>query len=164
MNRIRRWGLLLVLLVGLLGTIWAAAPAIQAAPPPVATLVAIRAASHAEATPRYDRVVFEFRGPVPLIDVRYVNQLIADGSGLPVAITGNAILQLQMAPAQAHTQRGQPTAPSRITLRLPIVKQVARAGDFEGVVSYGIGVARKSEIRVTTLAEPSRIVVDFLHR
>ena len=166
MNGLQRYRIGVVMLAVLLGSILAAAAARQAAaaPPPVSTLVAIRAAYHSEATPRYDRVVFEFRGPVPLIDVRYVNQLIADGSGLPVSITGNAILQLRMTPAQAHTERGQPTAPGRITLRLPTVRQVARAGDFEGVVTYGIGVARKAEIRVTTLAGPSRIVIDVLHR
>ena len=165
MNRIRRWTFPLVLLVGLLGTSWTAGPGNQAAAQPsMATLVAIRASSHAQASPPFDRVVFEFRGPVPLIDVRYVNQLIADGSGLPVSITGNAILQVRMEPAQAHTERGQPTAPGRITLRLPTVKQVARAGDFEGIVTYGIGVVRKAEIRVRTLAAPSRIVVDVLHR
>ena len=129
----------------------------------VSTLGALRAAHHPEGTPPYDRVVFEFRGPVPLIKVQYVTQLIADGSGLPVPITGNAILQLTLRPAQAHNEQGQPTAPTRLSFGLPNVKEVAGAGDFEGVLTYGVGVAHKAELRVITLAQASRVVVDFLH-
>jgi hypothetical protein len=144
-------------------SIMAMAPATRAAtPPPISTLVAIRAAAHNETTPRYERVVFEFTGPVPLIAVHYVPQLIGDGSGLPVAIAGNAILQLTMRPAQAHNDQGQSTAPGRVTVNLPNVKEVARSGDFEAVVTYGIGISRKSEIRILTLEGPSRIVVDFI--
>ena len=56
--------------------------------PSTSTLVAIRAAHHPETTPKYDRVVFEFSGAVPLLRIEYVKQLIADGSGLPVPVTG----------------------------------------------------------------------------
>ncbi len=131
--------------------------------PPVSTLVAIRAVHHPEAMPRYDRVVFEFSGPVPLIRVQYVNQLIEGGSGRPIPITGNTLLQLIMRPAQAHNDQGQLTAPIRVGFTLPNVEEVARAGDFEDVVTYGIGLAHKLEIRVITLANPSRVVTDFLN-
>jgi hypothetical protein len=100
---------------------------------------------------------------VPLIEAQYVNKLIGDASGLPVKISGNAILQLTMRPAQAHNDQGRSTAPTRIKYGLRNVKEVASAGDFEGVLSYGIGLAHKSEIRVMTLAQPSRVVVDFLN-
>jgi hypothetical protein len=100
---------------------------------------------------------------VPLIEVQYVTQLLADGSGLPVPITGHAILQLTMRPAQAHNEQGQPTAPTRMSFGLPNVKEVAGAGDFEGVVTYGIGLVHKSELRVITLTQASRVVVDFLN-
>ena len=131
--------------------------------PAGSTLRALRAAHHPEGTPPYDRVVFEFSGPVPLLEVQYVTRLIGDGSGLPVPITGNAILQLTLRPAQAHNEQGQPTAPTRMTFGLPNVKEVASAGDFEGVVTYGIGVAHKVELRVITLTQASRVVVDFLN-
>lgn len=164
MNRLKWYWIPVVVLAFLLGSVLSASSATQAAPaPPVSTLVAIRAASHAEATPRYDRVVFEFSGPVPLIEAQYVKTLIGDGSGLPVAITGNAILHLVMRPAQAHNEQGQSTVPTRIKLGLRTIKEVASSGDFEGVVGYGIGLTHKSEIRVITLARPSRVVVDFLN-
>jgi hypothetical protein len=154
-----------VALVVLVASIQTLAPVTQAAQAPaVSTLVAIRAAAHPETTPRYERVVFEFIGPVPLITVQYVNQLIGDGSGLPVSITGRAILQVTMKPAQAHNDRGQSTAPTRIKLNLRNVKEVASAGDFEAVLTYGIGVDRNTETRVITLDNPSRVVVDFIER
>src|SRR3954447_21543988 len=126
--------------------------------PSSSTLVAIRAAHHAEVTPSYDRVVFEFSGPVPLIEVQYVTQLLGDGSGLPVPVTGNAILRLIMQPAQAHTDDGQPTVLSPIVFTLPNIKEVVSAGDFEGVLTFGIGLDHTAQIRVITLANASRVV------
>jgi hypothetical protein len=128
--------------------------------PPVSTLVAIRAAHHAEVTPHYDRIVFEFRGPVPLLQIEYVEQITGAGSGLPIPVAGNAILQVQFRPAQAHNDQGQPTAPCRISFNLPNVDEVVSAGDFEGVVPYGIGLDHKAETRIITLANPSRVVID----
>lgn len=165
MTRLRQSWMAVAALIILCASILALAPVTRAAtPPPISTLVAIRAAAHRQASPRYERVVFEFTGPVPLITVQYINQLIGDGSGLPVSISGRAILQLTMKPAQAHNDRGQSTAPTRVKYNLPNVKEVASAGDFEAVVTYGIGVDRKTEIRVITLESPSRVVVDFIER
>lgn len=130
--------------------------------PTTSTLVAIRAAHHPEATPKYDRVVFEFRGPVPLLLVEYVKQLSEDGSGKTVSLPGTAILHIQMSHAQAHDASGQVTAPINTPLNLSNVKAVMRAGDFEGVVSYGIGLNKKAETRIITMDSPSRIVIDVL--
>ena len=130
--------------------------------PPIATLVAIRAAHHPEATPKYDRVVFEFDGPIPLLRIEYTQQMIEDGSGKPVQIAGHAILLVQLSPARAHNDAGQPTAPRRVTPNLLIVKEIVGAGDFEATLTYGIGLAQKSEARVLTLAGPNRLVIDLL--
>jgi hypothetical protein len=129
---------------------------------PTSGLVDIRAAHHPEVAPKYDRIVFDFEGPVPQIEVQYVKQLIGDGSGLPIAISGRSILQVRFSPAQAHNDAGQPTAPNRVKLYLPVLKEVARVGDFEGVVSYGLGLSKKCEIRVITLLNKSRVVIDVL--
>jgi hypothetical protein len=131
-------------------------------PPPTTTLIAIRAAHHAETTPKYDRVVFEFRGPLPLLQIEYVKQLISDGSGLPIPIAGSAILHIHLTPAHAHNDAGQPTAPGRLNVKLPTVKEIVCVGDFEGVVIYGIGLAKKAETRMLTLANPSRLVIDVI--
>jgi hypothetical protein len=131
--------------------------------PATPTLVAIRAAYHPEATPKYDRVVFEFSGVLPFLRIEYIKQLIADGSGSPLPITGRAILYVHLTPARAHNDKGQATAPRNMKLRLPIVKEIVSAGDFEAVVTYGIGLTGKTETRILTMADPSRIVIDFIH-
>jgi len=123
----------------------------------VPTLVGIRASHHQT----YDRVVFEFTGGVPSRhDVRYVSQLLGDASGLPVRISGRAILAVRMSPADAHTASGTATAPARVTFALPNVLTVVRAGDFEAVTTYGIGLAKREPFVVRTLHHPDRLVVD----
>jgi hypothetical protein len=133
----------------------AAAPAgAQEAP----TLVDVRAGRH----PGFDRVVFEFRGAVPEHRVDYVDQLVQDGSGNPVAVAGAADLEVVFEGANAHDlDGGTPTvSPRRFSPGLPAVKELAQVGDFEAVVSYGIGVDRERPITVSTLSGPSRLVVD----
>ena len=132
----------------------AAAPAgAQSAP----TLTDVRAGGHTG----FDRVVFEFRGAVPTHRVGYVDQLVQDGSGRPVAVAGAADLEVVFQGANAHRQDGSPTiSPRRFSTGLPAVKEVAQIGDFEAVVTYGIGVDRKRPIKVSTLSNPSRLVID----
>jgi hypothetical protein len=129
---------------------------------PTTILSAIRAAHHAETMPKYDRVVFEFSGPLPLLRIEYVKQLIGDGSGLPIPMIGRAIMLVQFTPAQAHNDGGQATAPGHLKPKLSIVKEIVSAGDFEGVVTYGIGLGKKAATRILTLESPNRVVIDFL--
>jgi hypothetical protein len=132
----------------------AAAPAgAQSAP----TLTDVRAGGHSG----FDRVVFEFKGAVPEHRVRYVDQLVQDGSGRPVSVAGSADLEVVFHGANAHEQDGTPTiSPRRFSTGLTAVKEVAQIGDFEAVVTYGIGVDRKRPIKVSTLSNPSRLVID----
>src|SRR5262245_10670216 len=129
--------------------------------PAITTLVAIRAAHHRDTTPKYDRVVFEFSGFIPLLRIEYIEKLIADGSGNTIPVEGRAILSVQFTPAYAHDDRGRATAPLRLKPRLPSVREIISAGDFEAVVTYGIGVARKAETRIITMSDKSRVVIDF---
>jgi hypothetical protein len=133
----------------------AAAPAgAQSAP----TLVDVRAGSHAG----FDRVVFEFQGDVPQHRIGYVDQLVEDGSGNPVSVAGAADLEVVFQGANAHKEDGSPTiSPRRFSPGLPAVKEIAQLGDFEAVVSYGIGVDQRRPIQVSTLSNPSRLVVDI---
>jgi len=122
------------------------------------TLTGIRAAHH----PGYDRVVFDFTGGLPTIrSVGYVSQLIADPSGQHVQIAGRAILKVTLRGANAHNSAGQSTAPARVAFALPNVMNVVRSGDFEAVTSYGIGLARRETVKVFTLRNPSRVVIDI---
>jgi hypothetical protein len=122
------------------------------------TLVDVRAGRH----PGFDRVVFEFRGAVPEHRIDYVDRLVQDGSGNRVTVAGAADLEVVFEGANAHEEDGTPTvSPRRFSPGLPAVREVAQVGDYEAVVSYGIGVDRERPITVSTLAGPSRLVVDI---
>jgi hypothetical protein len=146
--------LLLCTLLGSLLAALAGPPATAA--PSQAQLEIIRAAHH----PGYDRVVFEFRGPLPTYRLRYVDTLTGDPSGLPVPVPGRAILEVTMHNAVAHDDFG-PRASRRNTFPLPNVMSVLQSGDFEGVVTYGVGLASRQPYRAFTLTNPSRLVVDI---
>src|SRR5206468_12461380 len=55
------------------------------------------------------------------------------------------------------------TGPRRISAGFPALKQVAFAGDFEGYVTFGLGLGQRTGFRVLALRDPSRIVVDVAH-
>jgi hypothetical protein len=110
--------------------------------------------------PTYDRVVFRFSSRAPGYDVRYVRQATADGSGNPVALTGNAFLRVTMH-SVASAQAGKPPAPQgRQRPLYPQLRALVGTGDFEGYVSYTLGLRSKSGFRAFTLTNPDRLVVD----
>jgi hypothetical protein len=134
----------------------AAAPALAQNP----RLVAVRAAEHG----RWDRTVFEFRGGLPATTTRYVPVLVQDASGRTLAMPGRAVLSIVMRPADAHDAAGRATAPAVLSPGLRNLMRVRRAGDFEGVVTYGLGLAQRRPFRVGTLRAPVRVVVDVVAR
>jgi hypothetical protein len=148
-------------LVGLCaGTITTATAgaAAGATAPVVPTLTQISAAHH----PGFDRLVFQFSGPVPAqYSARYVSQVIADPSGLPVNVVGSAKLLVRFSPAAGHNAQGNVTyGATQRTYALPGLIQVVKAGDFESVLSFGVGVARAEPFHMFTLTRPSRVVID----
>jgi hypothetical protein len=156
MRLVRRLGM--VLLTGAFAVSTVGAAVAAPAPPTTPTLVGIRVAHHAGS----DRVVLDFRGGLPASHrVSYVNRLTEDATGHPVRIAGQAILQVRLEPARAHDDAGEVTAPVRVAFALPNVMTVVRAGDFEAVTTYGIGLARRQPFSVFTLGRPSRVVIDI---
>jgi hypothetical protein len=133
------------------------APARAPAPPDTSTLVGIRASHHAGV----DRIVYQFEGGLPSTHrVRYVDRLIADGSGRRVRIAGQAILKVRFADTQAHDAQGE-TVLKRKVFALPNIMTTVRAGDFEGVTTYGIGLAKRTDFQVFTLQDPDRVVIEI---
>jgi hypothetical protein len=121
----------------------------------------------------FDRVVFELRpragqpdGP-PGYAVEYRSGPITeDPSDKPVPVKGAAFLvvrldamgfDLSKADAPA-TYTGPPVVEAQGTTR---VQQVRRAGDFEGVSTWVIGLDSKRPFSVTTDQAPTRLVVDI---
>jgi hypothetical protein len=107
-----------------------------------------------------DRVVFTFKGAAPGYRVRYVPKVTGPGGhGLP--LPGTAFLEVRFDPARAHDTAGRPTFPTgHLTPGAPVVREVRFAGDFEGQVWFGIGLAGRGGFRVIELGGPTRVAID----
>jgi hypothetical protein len=129
-------------------------PATQAAagaPAAQATLTGIRAASHRG----YDRLVFQFSGALPAQrSARYVPVVYADPSGKVVPVSGSARLLVRFFSAGVAAHLNQRS------FALPGLLEAVKAGDFESVVTYGVGVARKEPVHLFVLNSPPRVVID----
>jgi hypothetical protein len=109
---------------------------------------------------KVDRVTFGFTNGLPDdVHVTWVDTLIHDGSGLPVRVAGAKVLMVGFNLATAHDQNGA-TIRTRTAYALPNVITSVGAGDFEGYVTVGLGVQKRTSYTVTKLQNPDRVVVD----
>jgi hypothetical protein len=111
----------------------------------------------------FDRFVVQARFGQPEYDVRYVRKIVADGSGNTVHLLGKKRLRITLQQSRAHTNNGAPLVPNVKTPLCPNLRQVKTAGDFEGVVTFGLGLRHRTGFRVFRLRHPKRLVVDVLH-
>lgn len=126
-----------------------------------ATLTNIRTGRHEG----FDRIVLDLTDGAAILQHTYVDELLADGSGQPVELAGNVYLQVSVQ-AAAHDENGQSTHPGPPTFDTPAltnVRALAITGDFEGVLTVGIGVDHRSLHTVSTLTGPHRVVIDIGH-
>ena len=129
---------------------------------PKSYLVAVRAAKQ----DGYERVVFEFREPVPGYKVEYGKRPITeDGSGDEVQVEGGAVLVVRMEPASGFDtdagDGGKPTyaGPRRVDPATTAVTELVRTGDFEAVLTWAVGVDRQRPFRVTTSSSPKPVLI-----
>lgn len=138
--------------------------------PPLPYLAEIHAADHAD----YSRISFYFRGGFPSYELQYVAQVPAEGTGEPIPLPGNSFLRIQFSEARAHDEQGRSTVEKapRPSLGFANLRGYGFGGDFEGYVSYGLGiqVAPGSDqvlpIRVGELRRPDGfhvVAVDVRH-
>lgn len=116
--------------------------------------------------PGADRLVFEFdTAGLPEWDVEYVDRPVRDcGSGDVVPVAGDAWLQIRFTGAQGHSEKGESTSgPRRRPLAQPIARELVRTCDFEGEVTWVVGVARPNPYTPRMMVEPSRLVIDIAH-
>jgi hypothetical protein len=108
----------------------------------------------------HDRVTFTFQGAAPGWRVRYVPKVAGTG-GQAVPLDGEAFLEVTFEPARARDTAGRPTFPDGdIGPGAVSIRQVRFAGDFEGEVRFGIGVAGRDGFRVVEQGDPTRVAVD----
>jgi hypothetical protein len=113
--------------------------------------------------PTYDRFVLQADFNPPGYDARYVRRLVYDPSGRPVSLAGTARIRVVFKLAGGHNNRGTNLLPGTLTPRCPNLLQVKKAGDFEGTVSFGLGLRRVGGFRVFRLQNPTRVVIDVSH-
>jgi hypothetical protein len=115
--------------------------------------------------------VIDLNADAPGYRIGYRDEVLAPGSGEPVAVDGGARLEL-IVEAPGYDENGNATITrseldglrfaGRRTLR-----DVTLAGSFEGQTTFGVGVRARLPYRVFTLDGPgngSRLVIDIAHR
>jgi hypothetical protein len=111
----------------------------------------------------FDRFVIRARFATPGYDVRYVPRIVADPSGRPVSLLGAKRIRARFNLAAGHDNRGTNLLAGTLTPRCPNLLQVKKAGDFEGTVSFGLGLKHMTGFRVFRLTNPTRVVIDIAH-
>ena len=130
-----------------------------------AQLIAVRVAHQ----PGFDRLVFEFGqstapGPfgIPAYTVEAASSL-SGPSGQPVAISGNALFGARFQNASTQNPNGTPSYTGSTDMKptTPLIKQIKLVEDFERVLLWGTGLDHLACPKVTELAGPFRLVLDF---
>jgi len=120
-----------------------------------ATVTAIRIDHH----DGYDRLVIGFATsntmPQYQLTQQATSHFVRDASGQPVTLDGSAGLRVVIRNADIT-----PGASSDLQPALPAIREVEQIGNFERVVSYGVGLATPACFRVLELSGPTRLVID----
>jgi hypothetical protein len=130
--------------------------------PPLPYLVGIYVGNHPEASPKYQRISFYFRGAFPSYNLQYVREVLSEGQGTPISLEGNAFLNIQFVEAQGHDNSGNSTIKDVAKQHIGFHNLISYApgGDFEGYMTFGLGIqtAKNSDqvipIRVGELKKP----------
>jgi hypothetical protein len=109
----------------------------------------------------YDRFVLQFSARVPTYTVKRQAKPIfkTGGSGQTVTLSGTA-----GALEQVHSATGAGTYSGSTDFTnagFQVLNEARLTEDFEGYVSWGLGLSRPACLRAFTLSDPPRLVVDF---
>jgi hypothetical protein len=127
-----------------------------------AQITDVRVGTHAG----YDRVVFVFGSGIPEFTLdKAAPPLLKDPSGLPVDVQGGAFWRLVMQGGTRVSPSGAQTYDGKTDFKpgFPQLTELVEGGDFEAVGTWYIGLESTSCVRVLTLADPSRLVIDIEH-
>jgi len=107
----------------------------------------------------YDRLVIGFATSNTMPQYQLTQQatstFVRDASGQPVTLQGSAAIR-----AVLRNTDIAGWVPSDLKPALPAIREVANIGNFERVVSYGVGLAHPACFRVLELSGPTRLVID----
>jgi len=109
----------------------------------------------------YDRFVLQFDATVPSYTAkRQASPVFASGaSGQTLTLSGTSGVLVRV-----HSATGANTFTGSTDIthgEYPVLKEARQTEDFEGYVSWGLGLGKAACMRTFTLADPARLVVDF---
>ena len=109
----------------------------------------------------YDRFVLQFDPLVPTYTVkRQAKPVFPMGaSGQTVTLDGTVGVLVTV-----HSAQGGTTFTGSTDIRHPeyqILREARQTQDFEGYVSWGLGLSKPACMRAFTLNDPARLVIDF---
>lgn len=109
----------------------------------------------------YDRFVLQFDSPVPTYTVKRqatpVFPLGPSGQSITLSGTAGALVRV-------HSATGANTFSSSTDIthtEYLVLREARQTEDFEGYVSWGLGLTKQACLRTFTLTDPPRLVVDF---
>ncbi len=110
--------------------------------------------------PGYDRFVLQLDPIVPTYTVKRQAKPVFQGpSGQDITLSGTYGVLVTVHSAQgATTFTG---SPDLIHPEFQVLKEARQIQDFEGYVSWGLGLSKPACMRVFVLQDPARLVVDF---
>ncbi len=114
----------------------------------------------------HDRVVFEFAGGHPEASLeRAEPPFTHDASGEPIDVAGDSFLRLIMRGGTKQQDDGTSSyeGPTDFDPGHPALVDLVEGGDFEAQSTWYFGLAEESCVRVLTLEDEPRIVIDIEH-
>ena len=123
----------------------------------VANAIAARVGEQAD----YDRFVLQLDSVVPQYTVKRQPSAVfpLGGSGQTITLSGSAGVLVTVHSATGSSTFTGPTF--YVTTNYQVLKEARQTQDFEGYVSWGLGLSRPTCMRVFTLDNPARLVVDL---
>jgi hypothetical protein len=122
-----------------------------------ANLTAVRTAEQIG----FDRLVLQFDSKVPSYTVKRQAKPVfkSGGSGQSIALSGavGVLVQIHSATASGSYSGATDLAHSDY----PVLIEAKLVEDFEGYLSWGLGLTKPACFRAFTLADPPRLVIDF---
>ncbi len=125
------------------------------------TVTDVRAGAH----DGFDRVVFDLGGTgTPGWSVEYVDAAVDEGSGEPVDVDGDAVLQILITGTGMPMDTGvEEYSGAPVDLDGESVEQVVYRFVYEGRTAAFAGLDEVKPFRVFALEDPARVVVDVQH-
>jgi hypothetical protein len=128
----------------------------------IAHLLDVRVGEH----PGFDRVVFEFDEGIPAFTIDDASPpFTEDASGLPLEVEGDAFWSLRLDGGTKQGEDGGATygGPTDFQPDFEQLVHLTEGGDFEAVSTWYLGLQGETCLRVLTLGDPARLVIDIEH-